>query len=419
MLKIYVCGPTVYNDLHIGNMVPILTFDLMLKAYRSLGKEFKFIHNITDIDDKIINRAAQLNISEQELSQRYTDAYLELLECFGVDTISKIEKVTSNINEIVDYVKQQVKEKNAYIDTEGNVWFDVKKFQGHYGCVSNLKLDKMQFEEQNQDKKFEADFALWKKTKVGVTFKTGDQNIAIGRPGWHTECAVLVQKHFGKDGLDIHGGGMDLTFPHHENENIQHFALYGRDITKNWIRCGQINFEGEKMSKSLGNVILAKDFIKQYDPFILKLIILNSKISAPINVTSEFIENMQTIEKKYKKVIFSFFTNFGTNVFVNQKPPLMRSNAKFIKIINSLKEGNFSDFNFHLNEQIKEYNKSKNLETAKVIFSILEVIHPLLTKVSNYENELELFTKWTVLKEKKDYIEADKIREKLMKSGLY
>lgn len=411
MLKIYVCGPTVYNDLHIGNMVPILTFDLMLKARRALGEKFTFIHNITDIDDKIINRARELNISEKELSQKYTKDYLKLLKTLDVDTISHLEKVTDNMDLIIEYVNKQVKKNNAYIDQEGNVWFDVKKFENHYGQVANLNLDKMIFEEQNNNKKFEADFALWKKTNVGIQF---DSPFSKGRPGWHTECAVLINKHFKNKGLDIHGGGMDLTFPHHENENIQHFALYNQDITKEWIRCGQINYEGEKMSKSLGNVILAKDFLKEHDHEILKLIILSSKISAPINVTKELIENMYVILNKYKKLIFKFFVDFK-----NIDKSKVNKNEEFIKIMNALKIGDFSDFNYLLNEQIKEFNKTKNIKNAEIIFNTLKVIHPQLTIKANYNKAFELFDQWRCFIGKKEYKQADKIREKLMKLGVY
>ncbi|WP_041103486.1 class I tRNA ligase family protein [Mycoplasmopsis californica] len=410
MLKIYICGPTVYNDPHIGNLRPIVTFDLILKAFRFLNKPFLFIHNITDIDDKIINKAIKENTTEEKIAEKYTKKYLELLDILNINTISHIEKVTDNIDLINNYILRLVNSNNAYKDSQGNVWFDVRTNAQNYGVVSGQNLDKMIFEEESSEKKFSADFALWKKTKIGIKYQS---DFGLGRPGWHTECCALIDKHFGAQGVDIHGGGMDLTFPHHENENIQHWALYKNDIAKNWIRCGQINLDGVKMSKSLGNVIYPEDFFNQYGVNIYKLLLLTSKLSAPINISDELINNLNSIQTKYKKVLFSIFSKHGVNFKVDNQ------NEEAKNIFTALSNYDFAKYNFLLNEQIKLFNKTKELKHATVIYTVLHIIHPEYTDVNKYQEALNLFYQWTHFTTEKDYFNADLIREKLQKTGLY
>ena len=413
MKKIYVCGPTVYNDVHIGNMRPILTFDLMLKGLRETKTPFKFIHNITDIDDKIIKRAIDLKTSEKEVSTKYMNLYFELLKMLDIDTVSKFEKVTDNMELIINFINELIKSGNAYQDKDGNVWFDVKKNEKYYGIVSKQQLDKMNFDDEiNENKHFKADFALWKKTNVGIKFNAP---FGEGRPGWHTECVVLINKHFKGQTIDIHGGGMDLTFPHHENENIQHYALYKKPLSNQWFRCGQINLEGVKMSKSLGNIILAKDFIEKHGPNVLKLIILSSKISTPINITNELISNMKTIEMKYQKLIFKFLTTF--NDFLKEKTQFNKDDYQ--KIMIALSNGDFADYNFLINKQIKNFNKNKDLATAQLIYKVLSIIHPEITNKNRYTEALNDFSKWTIEVDKKNYQKADEIRKKMIKEGFY
>ncbi|UUM25569.1 class I tRNA ligase family protein [Mycoplasmopsis agalactiae] len=412
MLKIYVCGPTVYNEPHIGNLRPIITFDFMLKAYRELNKEFKFVHNITDVDDKIINKAIQMDVKESEVASFYFKSYQRLLRMLNVNTISKIEKVTKNINVINKYVEKLYQTENAYKDTNGNVWFDVLKNKSNYGLVSNQNIDNMVFDENSLLKRFKGDFALWKSTAVGIKFRS---SFGMGRPGWHTECSALIDKHFGNDGVDIHGGGMDLTFPHHENENIQHYALYQKQLAKEWIRCGQLNLDGEKMSKSVGNVILAEDFINKYGAAILKLIFFNAKVSASINITSELIDNMKAIENKYKKVLFKIFVNYKNEILNKEN----YSKSEFVtKALEAVSQLEFSDFNFMLNNEIKQFNKEPSLERAKDLFFLLSLFHKELTNISFYNRYLEIYDQWRYFIGIKDYKKADKLREKLIKNSL-
>ncbi len=310
------------------------------------------------------------------------------------------------------YINRLYESGNVYKDVNGNVWFDVLKNKDSYGVVSNQNLDNMVFEENSLHKKFKADFALWKSTAVGIKFYS---NFGAGRPGWHTECCALIDKHFGQNGVDIHGGGMDLTFPHRENENIQHYALYCKPLTKEWIRCGQLNLDGEKMSKSVGNVILANDFINTYGTTILKLIFFNAKVSANINITKELIENMEAIEIKYKKVLFKIFTLFKDKIISNEA---YEKSEIVLKVLESVSKLEFSDFNFQLNNEIRQFNKSPSLERAKDIFFILSLFHKELTNINSYKKYLDIYDKWHYFIGIKDYKSADKLREKLIKNHL-
>ncbi|MBU4689577.1 class I tRNA ligase family protein [Mycoplasma zalophidermidis] len=410
MIKLYICGPTVYNNPHIGNLRAIVTFDLILKAMRFLKKDFCLVHNITDIDDKIINKAIESNKTEKEISEKYTAVYFDLLKMLNVDTITCVEKVTDNMDVITKYIQRLIDTGNAYSDSEGNVWFDVKKNADSYGSVSGQKIEKMAFEEQNINKKFPADFALWKNTKVGIKY---DSPFGQGRPGWHTECCALIDKHFSSQGVDIHSGGMDLTFPHHENENIQHFALHNKHLASEWLRTGQINLEGVKMSKSLGNVISPEEFFNKYGVEIYKLMILTAKFSAPINITEELFKNLKSVESKYIKVIFQIFLNHGNNFGQSS------ASEESIKIFEALANYDFAKYNMLLNEEIKKYNKYKSYEVAQTIITVLNILHPTLTNYKNYLESIKLFDEWRSFVEKKDYLNADICREKLMKTGHY
>ncbi|QZE12481.1 cysteine--tRNA ligase [Mycoplasma sp. Ms02] len=365
MKKIYVCGPTVYDHVHIGNLRPILTFDLVLRAYKQLGIPYKFVHNITDIDDKIVNKAIETNKSEIEIAQKYANAYLELLEKVNVNTITDIEYVVPNMPVIQDYVQKLLDSKNAYTLEDGSVYFDVAKNQKYYGDVSNQSLENMVFEDTEITKNNLADFALWKTTSKGVKFAF---NSSLGRPGWHTECVALIHKHFGSQGVDIHGGGMDLVFPHHENENIQHQALFQSPLSADWKRVGQFNLNDVKMSKSLGNIIKAKDFLEQYDPNLLRMIIFTSAYSNPINITEDLIKSNLKLIKRIKMLIFEFVLK------ADDLASELGNQESLEHIYQEVSEFAFSKAMFSIHELIKQINKDKNLQNLstfkKLIFDL-------------------------------------------------
>lgn len=406
MIKVYVCGPTVYNDIHIGNLRPIITIDLILKAARNLNIDFTFIHNITDIDDKIINKSLETKKTENEISKKYANKYLKILNQTKVDTISKVEFVTENLDVIENYINMLLKTNNAYITNEGNVLFDVKKNENNYGTVSNQNLDKMIFQDTDINKRYKADFSLWKKTTLGIKFSS---IFGKGRPGWHTECCALIYKHFGKNGVDFHGGGVDLIFPHHENENIQHFALFNKNLSKNWLRCGQINLKGEKMSKSLGNVWLAKDFLKQHDSNVFRMIIINSNITAPINISEETIEFAKSTIKKLNRVMFNTIINSNQNENFDKEEYNLYNNF--------ILEKNFSGFNFKVNETFKELNKNFDPNKSSTLIKVFTDLG-FVFDLQDINQKVLLYHKWKNLISQKDYEKADIIRKILIDAHL-
>ncbi|TDV24123.1 cysteinyl-tRNA synthetase [Mycoplasmopsis mustelae] len=405
MLKVYVCGPTVYNDVHIGNLRPILTMDLILKAARNLKIDFFFVHNITDIDDKIIQQAIKNQWSEVEISKKYAQNYLELLKILKVDTISKLEYVTENLDVIENFILKLSKLGHTY-QKNGNVYFNVLKNQNNYGIVSNQKISHMIFDEEKSEfKEFAADFVLWKDTNIGVKYPSV---FGFGRPGWHTECAALIDKNFNGTEIDIHGGGMDLTFPHHENENIQYWAATNNNITKEWIRNGQINLKGQKMSKSLQNIILAKDFLNQYSGDHLKLIFLLNSLTSSINIDDNLLNNVDVLLARIKKIFFLKHLNNSSSDFdFKQHQQAMQF----------LYQRQFSHFNKFINDLIKNINLYKNCNDINLLCKIFK---DLAFDVAdfNYQSHLSTYHQWQSLLQEKNYEQADLLRAELLRLKL-
>ena len=229
-ITIYNCGPTVYNDVHIGNVRPIVTMDVLYRFAKFMGIDVYYTHNITDVDDKIINRSKEENRDEKELANYYYEQYLKILDALNIKKMDLMPKVTDNINDIIKFVKLLVDKKKAYV-VDGDVYFDLTQVKD-YGSVSHQKIENLLEgvrKEKDDKKHYPLDFVLWKKTKEGINWKTEWND--HGRPGWHTECVVLINKYIG-DQVDIHGGGVDLKFPHHENENAQNLAAYNKPLAK-------------------------------------------------------------------------------------------------------------------------------------------------------------------------------------------
>lgn len=409
MQKIYVCGPTVYNSVHIGNIRPILTFDIIIRAGKKIGEQFYFVHNITDIDDKIIKRAIEEKVSETVISSKYADEYIELLKKFNIVSVDKFEYVTDNLDLINEYIKKLVDTKNAYLDKYNNVYFDVEKNKNHYGSISNQNIEKMQFEDENNinNKNNPADFALWKQTDLGIKYNS---KFGKGRPGWHTECCVLIYKHFGSEGVDIHGGGIELIFPHHENENIQHYSLFKRDLAKKWIRTGMLKINGEKMSKSLNNFILASEFLDKYSSDIYRMMILNTQISGDLDFNDETIHNSKVILNKFRKILFSYHVNSNQTDGSVQKQIAE-------EIFNDIYNNNFAIATRKINELIKNINKQNNTNDVLTLIEIFKTLG-FDTEIENLDFYKNIYFSWKEKLAQKNYNEADKLREVLYTNEL-
>lgn len=400
MKNIYVCGPTVYSEPHIGNMRPILVFDLYIRALNALGTKTNFIHNITDIDDKIIKRALEEKVTEQEISSRYEAQYKELLNSLNVKSINEMPTVLENMDLIINFIKRLVEANKAYV-VDGNVYFDVNSVST-YGSLSNRKLDEMQYEEGNF-KKHPADFALWKKTDLGITF---DSPWGKGRPGWHTECVVFIEKYLKGESLDIHGGGIDLLFPHHENENAQYEALFNKELAKEWRHVGHLNYEGEKMSKSLGNLISTSEFISRFGVDTLRYIFMTTSYSSPIDLTNELItsakEQVEKLSRAFNKaqLVTSSFT------------------ADVKQIAQFISEWNFAMANKEISEVLKDFNKQQSETNASRVLATLKLLGFAFTKNIISEEDKNTYQKWEKARKDADFASADILRNILKERNL-
>ena len=408
---IYLCGPTVYDKVHIGNMRPIVTFDLILRGYKHLyPNQYVFIHNITDIDDKIINQAQKLKMSESEISTQYFLFYKEMLKEYNVQTIDKMPKVTEHIDEIASFIQNILNNKNGY-EVNKSIYFDTSKFS-QYGSVSNINLEKLQ-NQKTHEQKNDFDFVLWKNKKEGMTWET---SIGNGRPGWHTECAVFVNHYTKGQSLEIHGGGIDLKFPHHENENIQYIAVNNKPITTQWLHTGTININNQKMSKSLGNIIKADQFLSLYPhgADLFRLLILTSNINAEIEINDTVLQPLiKKIHQLDKIMNYLKLNESQLEISYDQNQSEIYNN-----IAQEIIKYSFAQISKNLNKLIKQFNESKNIIYAQEIYSYLKFLGFNLANKTIDKELINLYHEYKTLLAKKEYDKSDEIRKKLLKHNL-
>lgn len=363
---IYVCGPTVYNYIHIGNSRPMIVYDTLRRYLLYIGYDVKFVSNFTDIDDKIINRAKEENVPFTDITKKYIDAYLEDsygLNLFESHTIHP--KATECINEMIEFVKV-LEEKGIAYNVDGNVYFDITKAKD-YGKLSKKNIDDLRAGARidiSDEKKNPLDFALWKKRK-DETEPAWESPWGMGRPGWHLECSVMAKKYLG-DTIDIHAGGEDLQFPHHENEIAQSECCNGKVFANYWMHNGMINIDNVKMSKSKGNFFTIKDIQKEYDLEVIRLWILSTHYRNPLNFSREVMEQ----------------TKNGLERMYNGKEHLER----LLEICEEREEGDIS----RLVELKKEFLESMDddLNTADAISKVYELIR--YTNTFNENTDLKV-----------------------------
>ena len=349
---IYVCGPTVYNYIHIGNSRPMIVYDTLRRYLLYIGYDVKFVSNFTDIDDKIINRAKEENVPFTDITKKYIEAYLEdsyALNLFESHTIHP--KATEFIDEMIEFVKI-LEEKGIAYNVDGNVYFDITKAKD-YGKLSRKNIEELRAGARidiSDEKKNPLDFALWKKRK-DETEPAWESPWGMGRPGWHLECSVMAKKLLGET-IDIHAGGEDLQFPHHENEIAQSECCNDKIFANYWMHNGMINVDNEKMSKSKGNFFTVKDIQKEYDLEVVRLWILSTHYRNPLNFSREVMEQ----------------TKNGLERMYNGKEHLER----LLEICEEKEDGDISK----LVELKKEFLESMDddLNTADAISKIYELI---------------------------------------------
>ncbi len=415
----YVCGPTVYNYVHIGNMRPVVTFDILRRLFIELGYKVTFISNFTDVDDKVIKQAKLEGISEAEIAEKYIKAFEENREQVHALKPDFQPRVTKTMDKIVAFVKE-LEDKGYAYEVDGDVYFRVSKISD-YGCLSKINIEDLMVGariEENSKKESPLDFALWKKTTEGIQF---DSPWGKGRPGWHSECVVMINSIYPDGRIDIHGGGFDLKFPHHENEIAQEQALKGHKIANYWMHNGFINLDNVKMSKSLGNVKLAKEMIDLYGGNVVRFIIVNSYYRTPVNFSDELAasakKELDKMEQAYNKLAVQLQLNdvsldytksdYDINEFLEALCDDLNTPNALTALYKVVKEANVS-----LRAKPLDINKIKSLYAS--LDKMLEILGIQLNKTIINDEDKENYRLYNEARENKDFEKADAYRKILI-----
>ena len=421
-VSMYVCGPTVYNYPHIGNMRPVVVFDTLRRFLTYVGYDVTYVSNYTDVDDKIIKAAKQEGKSEKELTDFYIGEFEKTLKGIGSQVPSITPRVTEYMDKIIAYVDNLVRIGAAYV-VDGDVYFRVEKIKD-YGALSGINVDDLRVGarvEENSQKESPLDFALWKKTSEGIQW---DSPWGKGRPGWHTECCVMIDTIFPKHYIDIHGGGYDLKFPHHENEIAQSEATHGNKIAKTWMHNAFINIGNEKMSKSLGNVIYAKDMIAQYGGPVTRLVILNAHYRQAVNFTDETVkeaqQEVQRMQMAYKQAALKLQAA-GVDLSKGQPKYIdkfLEALADDLNTANALAE--LYNLLKDVNQQIRNRDADLNVlnNQFKTLTDMFYVLGLDITYVKFDDSISTLYKEYLQSKENKDFAKSDEIRKVLIEKGV-
>ena len=416
-VNMYVCGPTVYNHAHIGNARPIVVFDTLRRVFEADGYKVKYVSNFTDVDDKIINKALEEGVKETEIADRYIEAYNKVRESLNTETLDATPRVTETMDEMIKFIEELVKNGNAYV-VDGEVYFAVDSVPT-YGELSHQNTDDLMVGarvEENDKKRNPLDFLLWKKTNVGVQW---DSPWGKGRPGWHTECVVMIGDNFNHELIDIHGGGKDLKFPHHENEMAQSNAVNHHHLANYWVHNGMLNFNGGKMSKSLGNIQLAKDVIAQIGPNVARWLLLSVNYRDVLNFSEETLEAARTELAKIEQALHQAevkaqLANASLegeldahwNDFMEAMRDDLNTPNAYKVIFDTVKELNQS----LRQRQIDFAIVASHYSSVKKMLSVLGVF---IDEIVLSDEDRELYAKWNEAKAAKDFETADKYRAQL------
>ena len=419
-VSIYVCGPTVYNDPHIGNMRPVVFFDTFRKFLEEVGYSVKYVSNYTDVDDKIRKKAIEENKTEKEITTFYIAEYEKCLEDLNVAKAYENPKVTDYMNSIISYINGLVEKGAAYVN-DGEVFFNVAQDE-KYGELSKINIEDLISGariEQNSKKQNPLDFLLWKNTDEGIKWESP---WCLGRPGWHTECCVMIDTIF-KGMIDIHGGGIDLKFPHHENEIAQAEAMHHNHIANYWLHTAMMDIKGQKMSKSLGNVILAKDAIKEYGADTIRLLLLNCDYRSVLNFSDDTVKDASSIVTKLTSVYKQL------NLLLNVNDIDLNGNSAKVKpfLENLANDINIPNGVTNLLDLIKEANvelrkKDKDLNVLKEDFYAITKISYILglhfTPSKLSDDDLSIYKEYLLAKENKDFAKSDELRKVLIEKNI-
>ena len=430
-VKMYVCGPTVYNYIHVGNARPFIIFDTLRRYLEYRGYEVTYVQNFTDVDDKIIKRGHEENIPPEEVAKKYIEEYFVDADGLGIKRATVHPQVTNNIEEIIEFVKELEDKGYAYA-VNGDVYFDTQKFND-YGKLSGIKQDELEAGsriEVNDQKRHPMDFVLWKAKKEGEPGWMSPWG--EGRPGWHIECSVMSRRYLG-DTIDIHAGGQDLKFPHHENEIAQSEARSGKTFSNYWMHNEYININNEKMSKSKGNFFTVRDISKLYDLEIVRLFMLSTHYRNPINFSDEILNQSKAgLERLYnaKERLEFIISKLSDDVENSEELKLEEELSSFRKrFIDAMDDDlNTADavsvvfelakfMNSNVNENSTKEFAKKVLDEFNELTSVLNIVNKKQDDMLDEEIEA-LIQKRTEAKKNRDFKLADEIRDELLEKGI-
>ena len=428
-VKMYSCGPTVYNYFHIGNARPFIIFDTLRRYLEYSGYKVKFVQNFTDIDDKMINKANELGITVRELADKYIAEYFKDAEGLGIHRATVHPRATENIDAIIEIISKLVESGYAY-NVDGDVYYSTKKFS-EYGKLSHQPLEELESGARidvSEDKRDPMDFALWKKQKPGEP--AWESPWGMGRPGWHIECSAMANKYLDKS-IDIHSGGQDLIFPHHENEIAQSEAANGCTFANYWVHNGYINVDNKKMSKSLGNFFTVRDVAKEFDYEVIRFFMLSAHYRSPINFSKDLMESA-------KSSLGRIYTCIENLEFLSQNAQdagLKEAEAESVKTLGGYKDKFIAAMDDDLNtadaisaifEIVSYANKNIDSDSSK------ELIEKYIATIKELGNILGLLQKsksdvpaeiQSILDERaaaraeKNWGKSDELRDKLKELG--
>ena len=429
-VRMYVCGPTVYNYIHIGNARPMIVFDTVRRYFEYKGYEVNYVSNFTDVDDKIINKSIEEGISAQEVSERYIEECKKDMANLNIKPATKNPKATEEIDGMIAMIETLIEKGYAYAK-EGTVYFRTRKFEG-YGKLSKKNIDDLEagkriaVEEQKEDA---MDFVLWKPKKDGEPY--WESPWGNGRPGWHIECSVMSKKYLG-DTIDIHAGGEDLVFPHHENEIAQSEAANGKEFSKYWLHNGFLNIDNKKMSKSLGNFYTVREIGEKYDLQVLRFFMLSAHYRSPLNFSADLMESSKNGLERILTCAerLNSIAEKAQGTLDDNEKKVIENAEEFVKKFETAMEDDFNTADavsaiFELvkfvNVEVKEDSSKELAETLlkkfKELADVLGII--LEQKTDILEEEIEkLIEERQQARKNKDFARADEIRDILLEKGI-
>lgn len=430
-VKIYVCGPTVYNYFHIGNARPFIIFDVLRRYLEYKGYLVNYIQNFTDVDDKIINKSIDEGESPREIAERYINEYFVDADALGIKRATIHPKVSENMNSIIEFISHLMDKGLAY-NVEGNVYYRVDRFKD-YGKLSKQVMNDLETGARvlvNIEKENPLDFALWKKEKEGEP--SWESPWGNGRPGWHIECSAMSQKYLG-DTIDIHGGGQDLIFPHHENEIAQSEGLTGKPFARYWLHNGYINVNNEKMAKSKGNFFMVRDIAQEFDLEVVRLFMLSSHYRSPINFSKELLEQSKTaLERLYNtKNSLKYSLGKASDISITEKEKELLKRLQLYKdqFIDAMEDdintsealSRIFELARDLNTYVSEENSKELVEKSMELFSELLGVLAIVVKEDNGLLDVEIeemIERRQIARMNKDFQLSDEIRDELKDKGI-